>query len=246
MSKGRIVREQIWEKLREVARPDSRFHLNFAEVIPDFSGSDLATDRVVEQPFYRNSSYAFVTPDNCLVDLRRRMLEAGKSLVVSTSHINRGFYLLEPAMVPTGQELCAAWLDGMEHFGRPISLGEIADRGRFDFMVTGASAVSLDGIRFGKGHDLFDLEWGMFTEIGIVDEATPTVALVHDVQVVAEKMSPSAMDILVDAIATPTRYIPVRHGRRPRGIMWEMLEPEQIRDTPPLLELQRLRGDYLA
>ena len=40
------------------------------------------------------------------------------------------------------------------------------------FMVTGASAVSLDGVRFGKGHGFFDLEWGMFTDMGIVDDDT--------------------------------------------------------------------------
>ena len=39
MSKTRIIRQQIWAKLAEVARPDTRFHMNFAEVIPDFVGS---------------------------------------------------------------------------------------------------------------------------------------------------------------------------------------------------------------
>lgn len=242
MSRARTVREQIWEKLRPVAKPDSRFHLNFAEVIPDFEGSEQATDRLVQQPFYTAGRYAFVTPDNGLVELRRRMLEAGKTLVVSTYGIYRGFVLLEPDKVPPGQALYAAWLDGLEYFGRPITLAEIAERGRFDFMVTGASAVSLDGVRFGKGHGFFDLEWGMFTEIGIVDEATPVAALVHDVQVVQEKLLPSETDILVDAIATPTRFIAVERGRRPRGIKWNLLSPEQLAATPPLLELHRLRG----
>jgi 5-formyltetrahydrofolate cyclo-ligase len=109
-------------------------------------------------------------------------------------------------------------------------------------MVTGASAVSLDGVRFGKGHGFFDMEWGMFTEIGIVDEATPVTAVVHDVQVVEEKLHPSETDILVDAIATPTRFITVKRAQRPRGIHWDMLAPEQIAATPPLLELQRMRG----
>ena len=187
--------------------------LNFAEVIPDFVGSEKATDRLVAEPFYETGSYAFITPDNCLVDLRRRMLLAGKSMVVSTYGIYRGFRLLEPSMVPPGPELFAAWLDGIEHFGRPITLAEIAARGRFDFMVTGASAVSLDGVRFGKGHGFFDLEWGMFTDVGIVDEATPVAAVVHDVQVVEDKLYPSPTDILVDLIATPTRLI---RGRAPR------------------------------
>ena len=243
MTKTKIVREKIWSKMAEIALPDSRFHLNFAEVIPDFVDSAKATDRIVAQPFYEAGGYAFVTPDNCLVDLRRRMLAAGKSLVVSTYGIYRGFWLLEPDMVPKGQELFAAWLDGLEHFGRPITLREIAERGRFDFMVTGASAVSLDGVRFGKGHGFFDLEWGMFTELGIVDSRTPVTAIVHDVQVVEDKLFPSPTDILVDYIATPTRFLAVEErGMRPRGIHWNLLEPEQIAATPPLQELRRMRG----
>ena len=243
VAKTTIVREKIWSKLKGVALPDSRFHLNFAEVIPDFQGSSVATDRLVAEPFYQSGGYAFITPDNCLVDLRRRMLLAGKTMVVSTYGIYRGFRLLEPGLVPPGQELFAAWLDGLDHFGRPITLAEIAKRGRFDFMVTGASAVSLDGVRFGKGHGFFDLEWGMFTDLGIVDEATPVAALVHDVQVVEDKLFPSPTDILVDLIATPTRLIRVENrAARPRGINWDLLEPEQIAATPPLQELQRMRG----
>lgn len=238
-----MVRQRIWSKLRDVALPDSRFHLNFAEVIPDFAGSAAATDRLCALPFYEAGRYAFVTPDNCLVDLRRRMLESGRSMVVSTYGIYRGLFLLEPGMVPKGQELFAAWLDGLEHFGRPITLAEVAQRGAFDFMVTGASAVSLDGVRFGKGHGFFDLEWGMFTDLGLVDERTPVAAVVHDVQVVEDKLFPSPTDIIVDWIATPTALHRVeRTHRRPRGVKWELLSPEQIEATPPLQELQRLRG----
>ena len=247
MSSTKIVRERIWSRLKDVALPDSRFHTNFAEVIPDFVGSDKATDRLVGERFYEQGAYAFITPDNCLVDLRRRMLLAGKSMVVSTYGIYRGFRLLEPSMVPEGAELYAAWLDGLEHFGRPITLAEIAARGRFDFMVTGASAVSLEGVRFGKGHGFFDLEWGMFTDIGIVDEATPVAAIVHDVQVVEDKLYPSPTDIIVDMIATPSRLIRVeRRAPRPRGIKWDLLDPEQIAATPPLRELQETRGQKSA
>lgn len=243
MTATRIVRERIWSRLKDVALPDSRFHLDFASVIPDFVGSDAATDRITALPVYRDAAYAFVTPDNCLTELRRQMLEAGKTMVVSTYGIYRGFFLLEPGMVPAGQARFAAWLDGLEYFGRPITLAEIARRGRFDLMVTGASAVSLDGVRFGKGHGFFDLEWGMFTDLGLADERTPVVACVHDVQVVEDKLYPSPTDILVDLIATPTRLIEVnRTATRPRGVKWELLDPEQIAATPPLQELQKMRG----
>ena len=243
MSTSRIIRQRIWEKLNAVALPDTRFHMNFAEVIPDFVGSAEATDRITALPAYQASRFAFITPDNCLVELRRRMLAEGKPFVMSTYGIYRGFLYVEPGSVPKGAELYAAWLDGMEHFGRPITLEEITRMGRFDFMVTGASAVSVDGVRFGKGHGFFDMEWGMFTDLGLADDATPVVAAVHDVQVVEDKLHPSETDILVDLIATPTRLIQVAgRGRRPRGIKWNLLEQGTIEATPPLRELARIRG----
>ena len=241
MSSAAIVREKVWDKLRSVARPDSRFGFNFAEVIPDFEGSDAATERFVAGDIYKASTYAFVTPDNGLAGLRARMLRDGKSLVVSTYGIYRGFFLLEPERVPKGHELYAGWLDGLEYFGRPISLAEIARRGRFDFMATGASAVSVDGLRFGKGHGFFDLEWGMFTDLGLADEATPVVALVHDVQVIEEPMTPGPTDISVDMIYTPSRVITTRRGKRPSGVKWELLTPNQIDATPPLQELRTMK-----
>lgn len=243
MSTSRVVRQRIWEKLASVARPDTRFHLNFAEVIPDFEGAEAATARIEALPAYQQSKLAFVTPDNSLVELRRRMLEAGRPFVVSTYNILRGFRLMEPGCVPSGQERYAAWLDGIEHFGRPVSLEDISRIGRFDFMATGASAVSIDGIRFGKGHGYFDLEWGMFTDIGLAEDSTPVIAAVHDVQVVEDKLPASETDIVVDLIATPSRMIEVgRHGRRPRGIKWDLITAELIAATPPLKELARMRG----
>jgi len=243
VSTSRLVRQKIWDKLALVARPDTRFHLNFAEVIPDFEGAEAAIGRIEALPSYQQSRLAFVTPDNSLVELRRRMIAAGKPFVVSTYNILRGFRLMEPGAVPEGQERFAAWLDGIEHFGKPVTLEEISRLGRFDFMATGASAVSSDGIRFGKGHGFFDLEWGMFTDIGLADDATPVIAAVHDVQVVEEKLPASQTDIIVDLIATPSRLIEIgRHARRPRGIQWQLISPDLIAATPPLKELARMRG----
>jgi 5-formyltetrahydrofolate cyclo-ligase len=82
----------------------------------------------------------------------------------------------------------------------------------------------------------------MFTVIGVADEATPVSAVVHDVQVVEDLLEPGETDILVDAIATPTRYLTVNRARRPRGIRWDLLEPGQLAATPPLQELKTLQG----
>ena len=243
MSKSNIIRQQIWSKLKDVAKPDTRFDKNFAEVIPDFEGSEAATNRILDMPSCKDAEFLFITPDNCLVDLRRQLIEQGKPFFMSTYGIYRGFLYIEPGSVPKGHELYAAWLDGMEHFGKPISLEEVAQRGRIDFLVTGASAVSIDGVRFGKGHGFFDLEWGMFTDLGLVGEDTPVVAAVHDCQVVKEKLHPSPTDILVDYVATPGRLHEVeRRAKRPRGVIWDLLDPKQIEQTPPLQELRAIQG----
>jgi 5-formyltetrahydrofolate cyclo-ligase len=243
VSASRIVRQRIWEKLAAVARPDARFHMNFAEVIPDFESSEAATSRIVALPAFQESRLAFITPDNSLTGVRRRMLEAKKSFIMPTYNMLRGFLYIEPSRVPAGAEPYAAWLEGMEHFGIPVTLEQIARLGRFDFMATGASAVSTAGIRFGKGHGFFDLEWGIFTDLGLAHDGTLVAAIVHDVQVVDDRIPASQTDIVVDLIATPSRLIEIpRHDKRPRGIKWHLLPPDLLAATPPLRELARMRG----
>src|SRR5829696_1438798 len=106
----------------------------FSEVIPDFQGSAIATARIMAIPALTSGKLDFITPDNCLVELRRRLIEAGTPFVMSTYGIYRGFVYMASGMVPRGAELYAAWLDGMEHFAKPISLEEISRLGRFDIM----------------------------------------------------------------------------------------------------------------
>jgi 5-formyltetrahydrofolate cyclo-ligase len=236
------VREQVWQQLRHVALPDSRFNLDFAEYIPDFEGSAKATDRITGLDALKESRFAFITPDNCLTELRRRMIAQRKTFVMSTYGIYRGFVLIEPGMVPEGAELYAAWLDGMEHFGKPVSLAEIKAMGAFDLMVTGASAVSTNGVRFGKGHGFFDLEWGMFTDIGVAEPDTTVIALVHDCQLIKTDLERSETDIIVDLVATPDVLHKVSpRAERPSGVKWELLDHAQIDATPPLQELKAMQ-----
>lgn len=243
MSQLRLSRQRIWDRLKGVARPDTRFHMNFADFIPDFEGVDAATDRIVALPAFQGCRLAFVTPDNSMTELRRRLIKARVPLVTATYNIQRGFLYLAPDAVPAGVERYAAWLDGIEHFAKPVTLEDIAALGHFDFMATGASAVSVDGVRFGKGHGFFDLEWGMFTDLGLAFDTTPVAAIVHDVQVVDDHLQMNETDIPVDLVATPTRLIQVeRTVRRPRGMKWDLLSPQEIREIPPLRELARIRG----
>jgi 5-formyltetrahydrofolate cyclo-ligase len=60
---------------------------------------------------------------------------------------------------------------------------------------------------------------------------------------VQETLTPSETDILVDWIATPSGLHKVeRRAKRPSGVKWNLLDPQQIAQTPPLQELQRVKG----
>lgn len=236
------VRERVFAQLREVAYPDSRFHYDFGEFIADFRGSEIALERLVAHPYYRNAQCLFITPDNCLEMLRYRALQDGKRVLLTTYSIKRGFWLLDPATIPAERWLYAATLDGMERHGTPLTLAQIRDElPSVDYMVTGTGAINEAGVRFGKGHGFFDAEWGMLYRIGKIDIATPAAAVVHDCQLLQETLYPEVFDTVVDAIFTPTRTIEVRDPHKPTcGIVWDLLDPVMYETIPPLQELKAM------
>jgi 5-formyltetrahydrofolate cyclo-ligase len=171
------VRERVFRELRRVARPDSRFHFDFAEFIADFEGSDAATARLKAHRVYAPSKVLFITPDNCLEQLRFEALCEGKQVLITTYSIRRGFWLLDPATIPADRLLYAATLDGMERHATPLTLAQIRERlPRIDWMITGTGAINEDGVRFGKGHGFFDAEWGMLHARGRAGARLPGAA----------------------------------------------------------------------
>jgi 5-formyltetrahydrofolate cyclo-ligase len=235
------ARAHVWSELIKVAKPDSRYHFDFNEFIPDFDGSDEATARLTGMEIYRNASTVFITPDNCLEKLRAQTVRDGKTQIVSTYGIRRGLVELRPDHVPQGLEEYATLLDAIETLGRHISLNELKEQYQIDLIVTGASTVSATGVRFGKGHGFFDLEWAFLYKIGVVDTQTPIVAFVHDCQVVDVDLEPSPFDTVCDYIVTPTRTIQVADAQKPTaGVIWDKLEHGMMEAIPPLQELKEM------
>lgn len=237
------IRERVWTELRKVALPDSRFHYDFGEFIADFQGSDDATARLTSHHFYKDSSFIFITPDNCLEQLRYQTLLDGKLMLITSYSIKRGFFLLDPNVIPKEQYLYAATLDGMERVGKPVTLADIKMLPRLEYLITGTGAINEEGVRFGKGHGFFDAEWGMLYRIGKIDTNTPAAAVVHDCQVLKETLYPDVFDTVVDVIFTPTGTLEVKSPHKPTcGILWERLDPHMLETIPPLQELKRLEG----
>ncbi len=235
------VRERVWTELRKVAVPDSRFHFDFGEFIADFQGGDVAVKRLIAHRYYQQSNFVFITPDNCLDRLRLKALQDGKTVLMTTYSIKRGFWLLDPKAIDPNLYLYASTLDGMERVAKPVDLEAIRQLPPVEYMVTGTGAINMEGVRFGKGHGFFDAEWGMLYQLGRVTTDTPTAAVVHDCQVLDEKLTPAVFDTVADVVFTPTRTIEVSGPHKPTvGILWDVLDPHMFKTIPPLQQLKAM------
>ena len=244
-SQKSTIRTKIWSQLYQYARPDSRFHWDFNQFIPDFDGSQICADRIREMNWYKESRIIFITPDNCLEFLRRYAIHDKKQILTTTYGINRGFLHLDPDEVVKGQEWLASTLDGIEYFARSVDLQEIKAIGQIGLLVTGASIVTLRGVRWGKGHGYFDLEWGVLRELGIVDENSPIIAVGHDCQIIDIEVEISPFDTIVDRIVTPKKVINVvNQYQKPLGIFWDYLKPDLLETIPILQEFNNEQGEH--
>lgn len=153
---AKTARIMIWEELRKVARPDSRFSWNFAEFITDYEGSEHCTELLCQQEFYKNAKVIFITPDNNLVTFREQAIRDKKIILMTNYGITRGVFCIRPEWIPEGKEELAATLDGVQRFWKHMTLKQIkAEIGKIDFLVTGASAITPGRTPLWQGARLF-------------------------------------------------------------------------------------------
>lgn len=234
------ARVRIWEELLKVAKPDSRFSWQFSEFICDYEGSEKGAALLAATDLYKNAKVIFITPDNNLETLRERAFRDRKTVVMTNYGITRGFFLISPGQIPEGKEEVASLLDGVGRYWKHQTLEQLKRSvGHIDLMVTGASAITPGGIRFGKGHGYFDLEWAMLSSCRIADDATVIVGAGHDCQVVDVDVAVEEYDTAIDYIVTPTRILETRHEfpRPGKGIIWCRLAPGMRAQIPPIQEL---------
>ena len=168
----------------------------------------------------------------------RVLLRAGQALLMDCRKPQR--YATAPGQIPEGKEEIASLLDGVSRYWKHQTLAQLKEAvGHIDMMVTGASAITPSGIRFGKGHGYFDLEYAMLSTVGLCDETTAIVGAGHDVQVVDVDVTVEDYDTAIDYIVTPTRLIETRHEypRPSKGIIWSRLAPGMREQIPPIQEL---------
>lgn len=237
-----VHRQRVWEGLQKVGRPDSRFHWDFSSFIADFEGSATACASVRSLSSYTQGGLIFITPDNSTEALRAQVIGDGRPFVMTTYGITRGFLFLDPSAVPCSDRRYAATLDGMDTYGTPVTLAQVAQMGPITLLVTGGSAVSSNGVRFGKGHGFFDLEYALLWEAGAIGPGCTVVDVVHDCQVVQAHLEGEDHDVEVDWVVTPTQALATGCQRRPGKVHWHKLAGSPLRQVPPVVELAAMRG----
>ncbi|KAH7402833.1 hypothetical protein BKA66DRAFT_404359 [Pyrenochaeta sp. MPI-SDFR-AT-0127] len=248
----KLIWAHVYQQLLHNAVPDSRFDYDFLSFTPDFRGSLSAIERVVSLPCYQNAKTLLVTSDNSLEQLRKQALKDGKTILVATYRLRRGFVLLNPNRIGEGNYALAACLDGMEKpgLGKSLSLAELQhEKMSIDLCITGGLAFNEQGVVIWEGHALFEVQWSILRDINCLTADTPVVAVAHTCQVIDEvqlgvdKITPKkAGEVQCDFVVTPDRVYEVEGPQRPSGsIDFETIDRAALKSIPPLQELKGIR-----
>lgn len=225
------VRREIWSAMEREGV--SRFPGADGR-IPNFAGAKLAAQRLAEHRHWKRARAIKANPDSPQTHVRRIALEEGKMLVMAVPRLRdpHPFRLLDPKKLNKSQIREAATIKGALKHGRVVAEEELPE---IDFLLCGSVAVNLNGARVGKGGGYSDLEFGLLVEAGRIDADTVVATTVHPIQIVRENLMMTAHDLPIDLIATPRTMIDVKRAYdRPRGILWDHLQPPQIREIPIL------------
>jgi 5-formyltetrahydrofolate cyclo-ligase len=202
--------------------------------IPNFAGAKLAAQKLADHRLWKRSKVVKTNPDSPQTHARRLALEDGKCLVMAVPRLREQhpFRVLDPKRLTKAQVREAATIKGALRHGKIVALEEIPE---IDFVLCGSVAVNLNGARIGKGGGFSDLEYGLLIEEGKIDSHTYVATTVHPIQILREHLMMTAHDLPVDLVATPRAVIEVeRANDRPRGILWDHLQPPQIHEIPVL------------
>jgi 5-formyltetrahydrofolate cyclo-ligase len=222
------IRERLWAELAAagVVEPD------VAGYIPNFAGADQAAERLAASPVWKAATVIKAVPDSAQYPVRKRALEDGKLAYMAAPRLAtvKPFYALDPRVlsVPPADAADPAVA------ARTAPATDLDEMRPVDLIVVGSVAVNDRGARLGKGAGYSDLEVGLLAEAGLISEQTTIVTTVDELQLVDEDLPELDHDFRVDMVVTPNRIIWCGHPKRPEGIDWQALRPDQIAAIPVL------------
>lgn len=179
--------------------------------IPNFLGAEKTADLLRSLPEYEGAGTIFCNPDSPQRPVREMALRDGKRVVMATPRMRKGFILLDPAALPKNRLSEAASIRGAFKFGQFIEPSKV----KVDLFIAGSVAVSVDGVRLGKGTGYSDQEYALLKLSGALTPDVPIITTVHDLQLV-ENIPKESWDVPVNVIITPTRVLRVEAEKRVR------------------------------
>lgn len=229
----RKLREKVWKYLEE--QNLARFPRPVYNRIPNFLGSEKAAVLVRKLKEFSEARVVKVNPDSPQTQVRRIVLEEGKTLLMPTPRLSAGFLKLDPKRIPKQSVRKAVSISGAFRIAEKVPLSKLPT---IDLIVAGSVAVSLEGGRIGKGEGYSELEYGILREQRLVGDYTRIVTTVHDRQVVPS-FPVEEHDLPIDYILTPTTLHRTNTTMpKPKGIYWELVTLQMLQKMPILQELR--------
>ncbi|MFB6470425.1 MAG: 5-formyltetrahydrofolate cyclo-ligase [Vulcanisaeta sp. AZ3] len=231
------IRERIWKLLEE--RNVAAFPRPVYGRIPNFIGSEKACELAASLPEFRKASTIKINPDSPQRKCRELTLRSGKLLIMPTPRIKEGFLLLDPTKIPEQYYREASTIGGAMKWGTPIKPWNAP---KIDLVIIGSVAVNPNnGRRLGKSHGYAELEWGIMRTLNKVNEETPVITTVHELQLITDEIPKEPFDLPVDIIITQTRTIRVKRiDEKPKGIYWKYITNDLLKEIPILNELRNM------
>jgi 5-formyltetrahydrofolate cyclo-ligase len=235
------LRDEVWSAMR--AARVARFP-GAAGRIPNFTGAEVASERLRALPEWKTASTIKSNPDSAQLPMRQRALEDGKTVYMAVPRLAGAepFFALDPDHLSEPPRKAAS-ISGASRSARRVTLDELTS---VDLVVMGCVAAGEDGARLGKGGGFADLEFALASAAGLIGPGTVCVTTVHELQVRPAGTIPlTPHDVLIDLIVTPDRVIDCRPRRAQRpaaGIAWDELTEEKIAAIPLLSARRAARG----
>jgi len=232
------IRKKIWFEMER--RGIARFPIPLTHRIPNFQGAEEAANRLAQMNIFKKAKVIKVNPDSPQLPVRKLVLMSGKILIVPTPRLRQGFLLLDPNVIPKYLIPRAVTIRGSFIYGKFVKPWDLPN---IDLIVVGSVAVNTDGVRIGKGGGYAELEYAILREFNKVHESTPIITTVHDIQIINNKIPREPHDLVVDYIITPTKIIEIKNkAPKPRGIIWDLVTYDKLREIPILKEIANRKG----
>lgn len=234
MKEKEKIRKIIWDLLEE--KNVVTFPRPVHGRIPNFIGANVAAKKLEELTIWRKARMIKSNPDSPQKWVREEAFRHGKTVYMAVPRLkeDKCFLKINPKKIPSISQ--ASTIKGAFKYGEKVYPDEM---NKVDVIIIGSVAVNKQGAKIGKGGGFSDLEYAIGKEFGIVNEDTPIITTVHQLQIVDFELPMEKHDVPLDYIITRDNIIATNTNfSKPAGIDWNKIG-DKIKEIPLLQKLKK-------